>query len=786
MPSPIAVNVGTTVSQLWSGRSAPGINTLLLLNTDLVNTVMVGTDIGSLVVPIMPNGSLSVDPGSNWYVVGLVAGNAPLVVVPNGQNNFLGISQGLGNLAIPSLHSPNYDDMTGVGWTINQDGSASFNEITIVVVASGAAILIYFPTKGQGNLVGSWAASAFTDQYGNAVPAGINVNGGVLNQVTMNQPSIIGGFITSTVLTGVQIANSMISGGTSYEQTITFDTGGGLCIGYSSTVTTVTQTVDGTYTQTLPPGVSTINNAFCWGAGEGGDGGSTSQGGRGGNAGEFGGELTYTPSVNPFSYTVGNGGNSSTTGNGNGGVGGDSFIDNGGVIGNGATNSGPGTGSTNTIHHDGGSGGAASGFGGGASGGNSGNQTAAGNNGISSTSNTHAGSPAGQTGSGTGGAGADSGTSPASNGGSPGAGGGGAGQGTSGGGSLTKTYEADFTASFYGPDANGSVANKVRSTTTMYQGGETAGGGSFNGNQRSVAVFPSNTIASDFAGYTGVQATLRLTNQHSWYNSGMLIDVDIPNSGGKVTSPPSTWPDDVNQTFTFSIQEGQTANFNMGSTVAADFINNLINFIAIGGFVAPRVPYDLSYYGYFAGGHGLDPHPTLTITGTKSVAGSETSGAGSDGKVTFQYTSAQAMVFGLSPVAGSDGAGNAFAAGYTGPVNAIQPGSSPAAVEGWHTITLDAGWSTVAGFAAPAYRMLSTGDLEFRGAASHAAFNIAQNLNGSNPIPAAWRPATNNHVWRTGNAGTIADSYYQTTGVIQGLGSNNAVRVYLDGICPLD
>src|ERR1700674_1871281 len=108
MPSPIPVSVGTSPSQLWSGRSTGGaINTLLLMNTDVLNTVMVGTDLTSLVVLIAPNGSLSVDPTSNWYVVGLVAGIAPLVVVPNGQANFLGITQGLGGIAIPSIHSPN-------------------------------------------------------------------------------------------------------------------------------------------------------------------------------------------------------------------------------------------------------------------------------------------------------------------------------------------------------------------------------------------------------------------------------------------------------------------------------------------------------------------------------------------------------------------------------------------------------------------------------------------------------------------------------------------------------
>lgn len=117
-------------------------------------------------------------------------------------------------------------------------------------------------------------------------------------------------------------------------------------------------------------------------------------------------------------------------------------------------------------------------------------------------------------------------------------------------------------------------------------------------------------------------------------------------------------------------------------------------------------------------------------------------------------------------------------------IRAVQPGTANT-IEGWHTITLDAGWSTVAGFAAPQYRMLPTGDIEFAGAASHASFTINQNLNGSNPLPAGYRP-TNQHVFRTGNGGTVADSNYLSTGVIQGLGqASGSVRIYLDGICPL-
>jgi len=201
MPGPLNVNVSTRVNQVWAGRDirASGISTLLLMNTDLVNTVKVGSDPTSIVVPVAPNGSLSVDPSSNWYVVGLVAGTAPLVVVPNGQANFLGLTQGLGSLAIPSIFSPNF--ITGVsGWSIQKNGNAEFNNLTIRgtffgldFIINSAGIFIYSGTPALGNLVGSWAPVAGSDSFTNAYQKDFTVyiaNGGYVN---INSSGGIGG-----------------------------------------------------------------------------------------------------------------------------------------------------------------------------------------------------------------------------------------------------------------------------------------------------------------------------------------------------------------------------------------------------------------------------------------------------------------------------------------------------------------------------------------------------------------------------------------------------------------
>lgn len=424
---------------------------------------------------------------------------------------------------------------------------------------------------------------------------------------------------------------------------------------YGSTTTTVTQTAAGTYSQTLPENVTQITAAQCWGAGSGGSGGTTSGGGAGGSGGEFASETTYTVQANPFSYTVGSGGSNSSTGNGAGGNGGDSFIDSTGVYANGATNVG-GTGSTNTTHHNGGTGGSASSTGG-ASGGNSGNSTAAGNAGVNSTSSTHGGAPAGQTGSGTGGAGGDSGSS-ASNGGSPGAGGGGAGSGSGGTTTLTKTYEAVYTASYYGPDAQNGNPNGLRSTSTLYQGGETASGGASNGNQRCIMAFNSDQIQEDFAGYTPTGLTLTITNEHSWYNSGMTVEFDVGNAPTKYPgSPPGHWLGNQNFLATGSIGEGDTHSYSLGAACASYFTNNETNFLGLGAFVAADHPYNLNYYGYFTGGHGTSLE--ITITGTKASPGSESSGTGSDGKVTFTYANEAPFVPPVGTTGGPYGGGGA-------------------------------------------------------------------------------------------------------------------------------
>lgn len=53
MPSVLQVNVGLNPVVVWNGRAAPGVNTLLLWNSDTTNTVYVGDT--STISPTSPN-----------------------------------------------------------------------------------------------------------------------------------------------------------------------------------------------------------------------------------------------------------------------------------------------------------------------------------------------------------------------------------------------------------------------------------------------------------------------------------------------------------------------------------------------------------------------------------------------------------------------------------------------------------------------------------------------------------------------------------------------------------
>jgi hypothetical protein len=171
-----------TAGQFWTGQPKSD-ESLMIWNQDITNTVYIGnlpqiSANGLNTVPIQPNTAISITPTKNWFVIGSAAGILPLVVVPGGLAYFLGITNGYGNLSLPTVQSPNF--VSGVsGWQISKNGNAQFNNLTIRGVFNGTNFVInsngaffYSGTPAAGNLIASIASSAVSDGLGNAVVSG--------------------------------------------------------------------------------------------------------------------------------------------------------------------------------------------------------------------------------------------------------------------------------------------------------------------------------------------------------------------------------------------------------------------------------------------------------------------------------------------------------------------------------------------------------------------------------------------------------------------------------------
>ena len=152
------------------------------------------------------------------------------------------MSDGFGNpivggtaLRIPAIQSPNYSPGVA-GWIISIDGSAEFNNLTVRGTFQGvdfiinmSGIFLYSSTPAAGNLIGSWAAAAGTDAYGNKYDQGVisysptALNLGVyaaLTQGTLqlgNIDNTVGPNFTNSAEIDAQISNVV---GSSYVRTL--------------------------------------------------------------------------------------------------------------------------------------------------------------------------------------------------------------------------------------------------------------------------------------------------------------------------------------------------------------------------------------------------------------------------------------------------------------------------------------------------------------------------------------------------------------------------------------
>lgn len=191
--------------QVWSGIPNSD-DVVLFMNSDLNATVYLGY-VTNLVpnvnaIPVAPNASLQLPASRTVYAIWTTTtGVNPLVVIPGGNAYFLGLTQALGALAIPSIHSPNY--VTGVsGWTIKQDGSAEFNNLTIRgtflgnnFILNSSGLFFYSGTPALGNLIASITNAAGVDGVGNIYESGITsyqVSSGKTYGVGLNALSAAG------------------------------------------------------------------------------------------------------------------------------------------------------------------------------------------------------------------------------------------------------------------------------------------------------------------------------------------------------------------------------------------------------------------------------------------------------------------------------------------------------------------------------------------------------------------------------------------------------------------
>lgn len=100
-----------------------------------------------------------------------------------------------------AIHSQNF--VTGAsGWTVNRDGSAEFNNVTIRNGETvGGTQLFYSGTPGAGNLIASISDSQGTDQYGNTYFVGI------CNYTTGQNPNTFVQLLAGQVFSGLVTDN---------------------------------------------------------------------------------------------------------------------------------------------------------------------------------------------------------------------------------------------------------------------------------------------------------------------------------------------------------------------------------------------------------------------------------------------------------------------------------------------------------------------------------------------------------------------------------------------------
>ena len=349
------------------------------------------------------------------------------------------------------------------------------------------------------------------------------------------------------------------------------------------------------------------------------------------------------------------------------------------------------------------------------------------------------GSPgaAGAAGAGTGGLAGGAGVAANTNGNN---GGGGSGAGAASGATQgSKQYRLSASASYYGTDAQGnSNPGGQRNTGTMFQGGETAQGGGYNGTQRSMGII-NGTPASDLAGVTIDSVSLRLEMLGSWYNWGGYVYLGYTNN----TSLPSNYTGAGGNFLGTYAESGQFSIDLTGTGFGAALQSGAARAIILG---PGNGSFNLAYYLYCYGAGGDNAQNPLITVNYHTGTAPKQAGAGANGVIKITYSSSTTLVAAIAPAAGSDSAGNAYAEGYTGDVQAFHPGSSPLTVETVQTSGIASGWTNRGGNYVPfSYFKIPGGPggmVCLMGSISHASLTTGTSVAVAT-LPAGYLPAHN-------------------------------------------
>jgi hypothetical protein len=138
------------------------------------------------------------------------------------------------NLIRKAIRSPNYVPGSS-GWSINQDGSAEFSNLTArgtVTVQNGQGVFVYFGAPAAGTLIAALASANGTDPYGNTYMQGLYLagysSGGIANGISLQPKNVTVAGIPTTFTAGEIFTETFPTGENQTWITSPYDTGKGL------------------------------------------------------------------------------------------------------------------------------------------------------------------------------------------------------------------------------------------------------------------------------------------------------------------------------------------------------------------------------------------------------------------------------------------------------------------------------------------------------------------------------------------------------------------------------